>query len=104
VQDDSQLPVLKDLAGEFGLRNRALLDAGRSTRVIGRPSILAYADVSTIVSCGIREILVGSEAVSIRNKLEEIDRDVRQVLDGKSSDLQSPACYHDHESRRRSSR
>ncbi len=92
VKEGSQLSVRKDLAEEFGFGNRDLLKAVNETNVMQRPSILQYADVSTIISCGVSNIIQGPAGIAIRERLQDIERDVQSVLDGGSSDLKSRAC------------
>jgi len=92
AEENSQVPVLNDLADEFGLGNQDLLRAVKETNVIPRPSIPQYADVSTIISCGVRAILFAPADVAVRERLQDINGDVQSVLDGGSSDLKSRAC------------
>jgi hypothetical protein len=61
VKEGSQLPVRRDLAEEFGFGDRALQDAvNATTRVVARPSIPQYAEISTIISCGVSDIIQDS--------------------------------------------
>lgn len=93
VEEDSQYPVLKDMASEPGVGNRELIDAVQATDdVIPRPSLVRYADVSTIISCRVREIMLGAAADGLREMLGEMNREVQSVLDGGPSKLDGAGC------------
>lgn len=81
VQQDSQLPVLRNIADEGGLGNLELMDAVDATSVMQRPSLVRYAAVSTVISCGVSALL-GEPAVATRAGLAQINRDVQRLLDG----------------------
>lgn len=92
VENDSQIPVRMDLAGEFSLGNRELLDAVKTTHVVARPSIPQYADVSTIISCRVTDVIHDRTHGGLGEQLRYIERDVQPVLDGDSSDIKSGTC------------
>jgi multiple sugar transport system substrate-binding protein len=81
-REDAQVPVLRSVASEPALQNRALLNAVERTSVMLRPPIPQYAEVSRIISDGVGAVLRGpSDLASIHYKLRAIDRDVQRVLD-----------------------
>lgn len=92
VESDSQIPVRKDLAEEFSIGNRELLDAIKKTQVVARPSIPQYAEVSAIISCRVTGIIHDRTHLGLSEQLRYIERDVQHVLDGGSSDIKSGTC------------
>lgn len=81
-QQASRFPVLKDVANALDPTNPQLIDAIKATNVKSRPSIVRYAEVSKIVSAGVKDVLDGQvDDTSARAKLEEIEGDVQAVLD-----------------------
>lgn len=92
VEKDSQIPVRSDLAEEFSIGNRKLLDAINATHVVARPPIPQYADVSTIISCRVADIIHDRAHIGLGEQLQHIERDVQHVLDGGSPDVKSGTC------------
>jgi multiple sugar transport system substrate-binding protein len=81
-REDAQVPVLRSVASEPALQNRALLNAVERTSVMLRPPIPQYAEVSRIISNGVDAVFRGpADLASIRDRLRVIDRDVQRVLD-----------------------
>jgi multiple sugar transport system substrate-binding protein len=81
-REDSQYPVLKVVANDLELRHRTLIDAIEDTTAIARPTIPEYADVSTIISAGVKKVLDGpADDQVLRDTLDQIERDVQEVLD-----------------------
>jgi len=81
-REDSQYPVLKAVADDLDVRHRKLIDAIKATTVIPRPAIPEYADVSTIISAGVKEIIDGPDDDDFaQEKLDEMHREVQKVLD-----------------------
>ena len=80
VKEDSQFPVLASLQSDPDLSSNELLNAIKETDVMPRPSIVNYAEVSSIIFKGVTEVLDGKASAS--TKLGEIQRDVQAALDG----------------------
>jgi len=89
-REDSQYPVLKAVADDLDVRHRKLIDAIKATTVIPRPAIPEYADVSKIITAGVKEIIDGPDDDHLaqekldeiaQEKLDEMQREVQKVLD-----------------------
>ena len=81
-RDSSQLPVRKDVADAPDLTHRELLSAIRRTHVLLRPVLPQYADVSRIISAGVKATLAGpADGTFAREKVQQMERDVQRLLE-----------------------
>jgi ABC-type glycerol-3-phosphate transport system substrate-binding protein len=81
-REDSQYPVLKQVADDLDLRNRDLVSAINATTVVPRPVIAQYFEVSEIISREVKEVLdhPDDDDGLAQTKLAEIQRAVQDVL------------------------